>query len=77
MNLRELVFHICRAQPERQQLDRRRFETAHLKYACLQLASRYPEAIRSEGVAVEADMANTLKDITPPLFQMFEAKYAG
>ena len=75
--LTRLVFCICRAQPERQQLDRRRFETAHFKYACLQLASRYPEAIRPEAVAFEADITSTLKEITPPLFRMFEAKYAG
>ena len=71
------MFRICRAQPQRQQLDRRRFETAHLKYVCLQLASRYLQAIRPEAVAVEADIINTLKVITPPLFHMFEAKCAG
>lgn len=71
------MFCTCRAHPERQQLDRRRFETAHLKYACLQLASRYPEAIRPDAIAVEADITTTLKEITPPLFHMFEAKYAG
>ena len=34
---------VLRAHQQRQQMDRRRFEAAHLKYACLQMAVRYPK----------------------------------
>ena len=62
---------------QRQELDRRRFEDAHLKYACLNLVSRYPLAFTFESVEVEADLMSTIEKMTPLLFKTFEAKYAG
>lgn len=62
---------------QRQEMDRRRFEAAHLKYACLQMASRYPNAISISHVKVEGDVTDTLREITPSLFHCFETRYAG
>lgn len=58
-------------------MDRRRFEAAHLKYACLQMAAQYPDAISLSSVRVEGDVTNTLSELTPSLFCCFEARYAG
>lgn len=58
-------------------MDRRRLETAHLKYACLKMAAHFSETINISCIGVEGDVINTLKEITPVLFQSFEAKYAG
>ena len=69
------MYITSRAHEERQQMDRRRFEAAHMKYACLCMAAQYPEAkIR---VTVESCVMDTLHKITPALFCSFEAKYAG
>lgn len=66
-----------RAHYRRQELDRRRFEAAHLKYACLKLASQYPEAVSFSSIKVETDVQDSLSTITPALFSSFEARYAG
>ena len=65
------------AHQQRHEMDRRRFESAHLKYACLQMAAQYPEAINTSCVGVEGDVTHTLNNITPILFSCFEARYAG
>ena len=65
------------AHPQRQEMDRRRFEAAHLKYACLKMAAQYPMAINISYIGVEADISDPLNKITPILFQCFESKYAG
>ena len=67
----------CRAHQQRQEIDRRRFEAAHLKYACLQMAVRYPDAITTNSILVEGDVTRTINEITPPVFKQFEAKYSG
>ena len=47
-------------------MDRRRFEAAHLKYACLQTAICYPEVLSSESkLSFKADIMDTLNEITP------------
>lgn len=66
-----------RAHKRRQQLDRCRFEAAHLKYASLQMATWYPKAISYNCVKVEGDIMDTLNEITPALFLGFEENYAG
>ena len=58
-------------------MDRRRFQTAHLKYACLQMVARYPDDININCVRVDGDTTETLNGITPTLFRCFEARYAG
>ena len=68
---------ILRAHQERQQMDRRRFEAAHLKYASLQMAARYPAVFSSTSIKVESCISDTLKEITPALFKAFETRYAG
>lgn len=70
------IFHIFRAHPQRQEMDRRRLEAAHLKYACLRVAAQYPEAISLKSIKFE-DVMETLCEITPTLFSCFEARYAG
>ena len=60
-------------------MDRRRFEAAHLKYACLQMINRYPNTPSSAlgGIRFEIDVMDTLTEMTPVLFQSFESRYAG
>ena len=72
-----LFVHACRAHKQRQEMDRRRFEEAHLKYACLRLAGQYPEAINEEHVTLQADVKDTLEKVTPALFRAFETRYGG
>lgn len=49
-------------------MDRRRLEAAHLKYASLQMATWYPEAISNSAIKFEGDVMATLNAITPALF---------
>ena len=72
-----LPYLYYRAHPRRQEMDRRRFEAAHIKYACLQLSAKYPEAVSGSSVPVESDTDNMLQKLTPALFKFFEATYAG
>jgi hypothetical protein len=60
-------------------MDRRRFEAAHLKYACLQMLNWYPNTNSStpQGLRFETDTMDTLSEVTPGLFQSFERLYAG
>ena len=74
LNIKFLLF---RAQQERNQMDRCRFEAAHLKYAALCLAVRYPEAFHQRGVTVDVEVRDMLQEITPSLYDAFQAKYAG
>ena len=46
-------------------MDRRRFEAAHLKYACLQVAAQYPEAITLKSIKFEGDV---MEDYTHSFF---------
>lgn len=72
-----LIEHFCRAHPDRNQMDRRRFETAHLKYAVLRLAASFPDAPLPNGVTFNSDISVTLLNITPILFRAYQARYAG
>lgn len=74
MHCRMYLCPIPRAHQERQQMDRRRFEAAHMKYACLRMAAEYSEVILPKYVTVESC---ALHKITPALFSSFEARYAG
>jgi len=56
-------------------MDRRRLETAHIKYACLMTAASYPEQFK--GFSFEGDIKDTLEKVTPTLFQVFEQTYSG
>ena len=66
-----------RANPQRQEMDRRRFEVAHLKYACLRVAAEYPDSISVKVIKFEGDAMQTLCKIAPIFFSCFEARYAG
>lgn len=69
--------YLLRAHPDREQMDRRRFESAHLKYACLQMAAKYPEAFSTKYIRVDCCVSHTFDEITPLLFKCFETQYAG
>ena len=71
------MHNLLRTHHQRLPMDRRCFEAAHLKYACLKMAVQYPDAIPSANVQVESCIFDTLNEITPALFQSFEARYAG
>ena len=70
-----IVLHSSHVQ--RQQLDRRRLETAHLKYASLTLAQHYPEVTKLSSVSVGAEITDSLLEIAPALFNAFKQKYTG
>ena len=72
-----ILLLIFSANQKRQQMDRRRFEAAHLKYASLKMATWYPEAISHCSIKFEGKVTDTLKDITPAMFHSFESRYAG
>ena len=69
--------YLLSAHNKRRQMDRRRFEAAHLKYASLKMVSWYPDTTSYNCVKFEGDVTDTLNEITPPLFSSFEANYAG
>ena len=62
---------------QRQSMDRRRFEAAHLKYACLRVVNLYPKFLSLDAICFDGDINTTIEVITPLLFCGFEAKYAG
>ncbi len=57
-------------------LDRRRFETAHLKYAVLMTHRRYP-MIATCPIAMTTDVTDTLQKFTPIFYEAFCQRYAG
>ena len=62
----------------RLQLDRRRLEAGHLKYAILSASGRYHVFTSDQGcIAIDSDVSVTLKDFTPIYFASFTQKYAG
>ena len=56
-------------------MDRRRLEAAHIKYACLKMVGFYPEEFKD--FTFEGDISNTLDQVTPLLFKLFERTYSG
>ena len=68
---------LYRAHEHRQQMDRRRFESAHMKYAALKLGASYPKIINLSSIRVQADITETITNITPALFCAFKIRYAG
>lgn len=62
----------------RLQLDRRRLEAAHLRYAVLSISSQFnlPTADHAH-ITLESDIYQTLKVFTPTYFKAFTSKYAG
>ena len=57
-------------------LDRRRLETAHLKYAMLKTQSRYGATL-SSSIPMQTDFCKTLEKFTPLYYEAFTSKYAG
>ncbi len=60
---------------QRLKLDRRRFESAHLQYAMLKTASRYPQL--SSSTSVSSNLHDTLQKFSPAYYAAFMAKYSG
>ena len=58
-------------------MDRRRLESAHIKYATLQLIAKYPAGIDKFSYGFGVDVNSKLIEITPALFHSFEKKYSG
>ena len=68
-------YFLYSSDPQRLELDRRRLEAAHIKYACLQVVNTYPTAFKN--FEFKDDIMDTLNQVTPVFFQCFEARYAG
>ena len=60
---------------ERQQLDRRRLEEAHLKLCMLDVFKRYQGTFRT--LTMNTSVQKSLDDMTPLYYKAFAAKYAG
>ena len=60
---------------KRVKLDRRRFESAHLRFSILNALSRYPEI--NGPVPMYSDLGLTLLWFTPIFYEAFERKYSG
>jgi hypothetical protein len=80
-----VLYPLCiRQQPlvcdvvDRLNLDRRRLEAAHLKYAILNISNRFKiPTSGSDHVVIETDIYNTLKEFTPIYYKAFTQKYGG
>ena len=57
-------------------LDRRRFESAHLKYSMLMTKSEY-QHLSSFPVFMTTDVSDSLKKFTPLFYDSFCEKYSG
>ena len=57
-------------------LDRRRFESAHLKYAMLNILNHYPK-IAKVPITMTADIAHMLQIFTPVFYSAFCERYSG
>ena len=66
----------CKVLCQRIRLDRRRFESAHLKYAMLKLQKQYP-TLSALQIPVTADIKDTMLNFTPKFYQAFCAHYSG
>jgi len=61
---------------QRIRLDRRRLESAHLKYAMLSLQRLYPELL-TVPVIVTGEVKETVMKFTPYFYKAFCSRYAG
>ena len=57
---------MCSSDPQRLELDIRRFEAGHIKYACLKVLNAYPTAFKN--FRFEDDIMDTLNQVTPVFF---------
>ena len=57
-------------------LDRRRFESAHLKYAVLATQNRYPH-ITADLIPMHTDIASTLENFAPLFYTALTQTYSG
>ena len=57
-------------------LDRRHFESAHLKYAMLMTKSRYP-SISIDTIPMTTDVTDSLQKFTPMFYNAFSDRYSG
>lgn len=62
---------------KRQSLDRRRFESAHLRYAILREAASYSEQLSIKDLLIFSDIEKTLQIVTPILYNAFQARFSG
>jgi hypothetical protein len=57
-------------------LDRRRFESGHLKYAMLMTVGRYQQ-ISGVPITMSSDVTDMLEKFTPKFYDAFTTKYSG
>lgn len=60
---------------DRQRLDRRRLEEAHMKICTLDVFRRYPESFPTW--SINYDMQSNLDAVTPIYYEAFATRYAG
>lgn len=60
----------------RHKMDRRRFETAHLKYAVLKVVTRYPNTFQ-DSRTINTTLSETIDHVTPQYYNAFTSRYSG
>jgi len=60
---------------DRQQLDRRRLEEAHMRFCMLDVFKRYKQMFPTW--TISSNLQQSLDDITPLYYNAFAARYAG
>ena len=58
-------------------MDRWRLENAHLKYAMLTIAKKYPELSDDRDFLMSFNTTDTSKIFTPKFYESFCRKYGG
>ena len=62
---------------ERLAMDRQRLESAHLKYAMLNVCSWYPSLSVEDAVFRATDVDDTVLEFSKKYYLLFSSKYAG
>ena len=62
---------------ERSQMDRRRLECAHIRYAILKVVQWYSRDLNVEKISFHNNPSSTLLEFTPIYQKLFHHKYSG
>ena len=60
---------------DREQLDRRCLQEAHMRFCMLDVFKRYPQTFSTR--TISSNLQQSLDDITPLYYNAFAARYAG
>ena len=61
----------------RLRMDRRRLESAHIRYAILRVIQSYPDQLSVASTVFHSNTSATLLEFTPTFQRLFHEKYSG